>query len=254
VQGAWPPSPGPCPPPAPSLRTPGSKLFVLQQRAPAIPGRQRALAEEVAAWLAAAGAAQALVLSGLDAQYRRESQLEGSQARYLPAAAFAAAAAAPAPPHISSPRGGGGSGGGGGNADVAVAAAAAEVSARLAGLALSGAEASGAAAAEALGVARLEADALARELELHSLLPPWLVLAAAAAAGLPATALGRFAAEGDNVADGLALAKLALNLLARLGVLPAGGGGGGAGAPEAAALKTPGSWVGLYGRPYEEVA
>lgn len=57
-------------------------MFLLQQRAPAIPGRQQAFAGEVAAWLGAVGVGQVLLLCGLDAQYRREQQLEGSQLRY----------------------------------------------------------------------------------------------------------------------------------------------------------------------------
>lgn len=58
-------------------------MFLLQQRTPAIPGRQKAFAAELAAWAEAAGFGQLLLLCGLDAQYRREQQLEGSQLRYL---------------------------------------------------------------------------------------------------------------------------------------------------------------------------
>jgi hypothetical protein len=36
----------------------GSKLFLLQQRAPAIPGRQAAFCSDLARWLAASGAGQ----------------------------------------------------------------------------------------------------------------------------------------------------------------------------------------------------
>lgn len=61
----------------------GSKAFLLQQRAPVIPGRQQAFAAELAAWAKAAGFAQVLLLAGLDAQYRREQQIEGSQLRFL---------------------------------------------------------------------------------------------------------------------------------------------------------------------------
>jgi hypothetical protein len=60
----------------------GSKAFLLQQRAPVIPGRQQAFAAELAAWAKAAGFAQVLLLAGLDAQYRREQQIEGSQLRF----------------------------------------------------------------------------------------------------------------------------------------------------------------------------
>jgi proteasome assembly chaperone 2 len=58
-------------------------VFLLQQRAPAIPGRQQAFAAELASWAKEAGVGQVLLLAGLDAQYRREQQLEGSQLRYL---------------------------------------------------------------------------------------------------------------------------------------------------------------------------
>lgn len=58
-------------------------MYLLQQRAPAIPGRQQDFAAELAAWVKAAGVSQILLLCGLDAQYRREQQLEGSQLRYL---------------------------------------------------------------------------------------------------------------------------------------------------------------------------
>ncbi|KAI8470845.1 MAG: PAC2 family-domain-containing protein [Monoraphidium minutum] len=216
----------------------GSKLFVLQQRAPAIPGRQKAFSAGLAAWLVAAGVAEVVVLAGLDAQYRRESQLEGPQARFLTASQLAAAAAAPPPPP-------------GGAAAGGAAPGAEEAAARLAGLALSGREAAAAEAAGALGVAALEPDALARELELHSLLPPWPLLSALAAAPLPALLLGAFASEGDNTADGLGLAAGALRLLAARGAAPAAAGGdAAAGGPQ---MRTPASWAGLYGRPLEEV-
>ena len=217
------------------------------------------------------------MLSGLDAQYRRESQLEGTQLRFLAASEFAAAAEAAA-------AGGGGGAGAGGEqhlgADAAAAAAAEGVRARLAALALAGDEAAAAGAARAAGAPRLEADAVAREIELHSLLPPWPLLsalapgaaAASAAAGPkpPAAALlGRFAAEGDNVADALSLAGAALRVLGDLGALPAAAAAaaaaGGADKQQQQGqqqqqpggqwqLRTPASWAGLYGRPYEEVA
>ncbi|GBF93879.1 proteasome assembly chaperone [Raphidocelis subcapitata] len=238
----------------------GSKVFLIQQRAPAIPGRQRAFAESLAAWLASSGVAHVVVLSGLDAQYRRESQLEGSQARALSASELAAAAAAAEPeaePPLApgSPRAAPRPGG---SSDDAAAAAAAAVAARLGGLSLGGPEAAASEAARALGAPRLEPDAIARELELHPLLPPWPLLRALSGARVPATLLGRFAAEGDNVADGLALGALLLQLLAAPGLLPGGDaagaaarGGGGGGAQQ---LRTPASWAGLYGRPYAEVA
>ena len=229
----------------------GPRLFIIQQRAPAIAGRQRALAADAAEWLAAAGAGSVLVLSGLDAGHRREAQLEGPQERSLAAAQLAAAAAAARGGGGGNSEGGGGGEGGGGEGGGAAALAAA-----LAGLALGGFEAAASAAAAAAGAPRLEADALSRELELHSLLPPWPLLAALAGRGAPALLLGRFAAEGDNVGDGLALAGAALELLAAVGALPAGaaGAGGGGGAGGRPRLETPPSWAGLYGRPAAEVA
>ena len=56
-----------------------------------------------------------------------------------------------------------------------------------------------ASAAEAAGVEPLELDYLKDEREAHPLLPPWPLLDAAAAAGLPHALLGCFACEGDNV-------------------------------------------------------
>jgi proteasome assembly chaperone 2 len=232
--------------PTTQTTAPGPKLFLLQQRAPVIPGRQRAFAANLAAWLAAAGVAQVVVLSGLDAQFRREAQLEGSQVRFLAATEFLAAATAAAP---------GGSGGGDAATTTAAAAAAAAAAAdtaaadaearRLAGLKLSAPESAAAQSLASLGVTRLEPDAVGRELELHSKLPPWPLLAALAEAKVPATLLGRFASEGDNVPDALALAGVALQLLAAQKLAEAAGG---------AKLKTPTSWAGLYGRPREEVA
>ncbi|KXZ42832.1 hypothetical protein GPECTOR_115g326 [Gonium pectorale] len=54
------------------------RVVFLQQRAPAALGRQAAFAAELVGWLAAAGAAGVLVLSGLDAQLRRDRQLDSS--------------------------------------------------------------------------------------------------------------------------------------------------------------------------------
>ena len=66
-----------CPPHAAA----GTQLYFLQQRAPAARGRQQAFADQLAAWAAAAGAAQVVVLAGLDAQLRRDRQIEGSPVR-----------------------------------------------------------------------------------------------------------------------------------------------------------------------------
>jgi hypothetical protein len=182
---------------------------------------------------------QVLILAGLDAQFRRESQLEGPQARFLPASDYAAAAAAASAPRPAD------------GADRPQDGEAEAARRRLEGLALSEAEAAAAAAAADLGVPKLEADALSRELELHSLLPPWPLLGALAAARVPALLLGTFASEGDNVADALALASAALRLLVARGAVAQEAAGAAAGAVP---LRTPASWAGLYGRPYNEVA
>jgi proteasome assembly chaperone 2 len=59
----------------------GTNTYILQQRAPAMTGRQRSFAENVATWLHAQGVAQLLLISGLDAQSRRDSQILGPQIR-----------------------------------------------------------------------------------------------------------------------------------------------------------------------------
>ncbi|WIA41862.1 hypothetical protein OEZ86_009187 [Tetradesmus obliquus] len=74
-------------------QVPGSRVFLLQQRAPTIPGRQQAFAASIMAWAKQAGFAQLLLLCGLDAQYRREQQLEGTQLRFLDSSRSGAAAA-----------------------------------------------------------------------------------------------------------------------------------------------------------------
>lgn len=56
-------------------------LVFLQQRAPAALGRQAAFAAELVTWLHAAGAAGVVVLTGLDAQLRRDRQLDSSPFR-----------------------------------------------------------------------------------------------------------------------------------------------------------------------------
>ena len=70
-----PPPPAPPPPPWP-CRPPGTKLFILQQRAPAATGRQRAYAVALASWLARCGVSSLLLLCGLDSQLRRDAQLD----------------------------------------------------------------------------------------------------------------------------------------------------------------------------------
>lgn len=108
---------------------------------------------------------------------------------------------------------------------------------------------------------QLEAESVSEERALHGLLPPWPLLDAAAAGGLRSTLLGCFASEGDNAADGMALARHAGRLLLHKLVSPGGhglGAGEGQGAGAAAlagalaarALRAPASWVGLYGRSF----
>ncbi|PNH04000.1 Proteasome assembly chaperone 2 [Tetrabaena socialis] len=61
----------------------GRPLIFLQQRAPAMAGRQAAYAAELVGWLREAGVATLVVLTGLDAQLRRDQQLDSSPFRYL---------------------------------------------------------------------------------------------------------------------------------------------------------------------------
>lgn len=149
-------------------------MYLLQQRAPAIPGRQEAFAAEVAGWAQAAGVSQVLLLCGLDAQYRKEQQLEGSQLRY----------------HCTS--------------SSADPAAAQQQQKQEAGLA---------SGCKAAGVQQLEADVLENEQELHGLLPPWPVLQELQRVGVSSTLLSAFAAEGDNAADAMGLAGAAVSVV-----------------------------------------
>eukprot|EP00198_Chlamydomonas_reinhardtii_P005486 XP_001694822.1 predicted protein [Chlamydomonas reinhardtii] len=198
---------------------PGSQppLVFLQQRAPAALGRQAAFAAELVTWLHAAGAAGVVVLTGLDAQLRRDRQLDSSPLRFLASteqlrAACAAATAlhaatAPPPPDPYTYAAGDLGGGLGGPA----AAAAALASAPL---------------------AELEQELRDEELQLHHSLPPWPMVSEATRQRLPYAVLGCFAAEGDNAAEGLALAGHAVRLLAAL----TAGGAEGEGKEEAAAV------------------
>lgn len=184
------------------FRAPGTKLYFMQQRAPAARGRQQAFADDLATWAAAAGVAQVVVLAGLDAQLRKDQQIEGSPIRYL----------------------------------------------------AGGADASDEAACSNSGLQRLEADVLAEEREVHSLLPPWPFLESCSRANLRYTVLGCFAAEGDNAGEGMLLARAAAELLHRMLLGPADANGAGnlklAAALEAQQLRAPASWVGLYGRTF----
>jgi proteasome assembly chaperone 2 len=165
-----------------------SNAFVLQQRAPAVAGRQEAFAAGLAAWAASAGFARVLLLCGLDAQFRRDAQLADRQGRYLAEG-----------------------------------------------------EAEGEACSSA-GLKQLEGEALEGEQEMHPLLPPWTSLRALQAKGLAHALLMRFAAEGDNVPDGVELARDAHAVLQRL----AGAQGG-----EGLQVRTPCSWAALYGRAFQ---
>lgn len=211
-------------------------MVLLQQRAPAIPGRQKAFAAELASWAKASGFAHLLLLCGLDAQYRREQQLEGPQLRFLcvsgssaagsTATAAAAAGSSPAPPTGQLQQ-------------------------------LSVQEGAFDSSCSKADVMRLEVDVVANERELHGLLPPWPLLDACADAGVQSTLVATFAAEGDNAQDGMQLAAKVLDVLSLHGLLPmqqqqavpagsCGSSAGGVASPWT--LKVPCSWVGLFGR------
>jgi hypothetical protein len=158
----------------------GSKAFLLQQRAPVIPGRQQAFAAELAAWAKAAGFAQVLLLCGLDAQYRREQQIEGSQLRFLSSSSAQEGAEQQQQQQQGQAWG---------------------------------------QSCEAAGVQQLEPDVVQNEKELHGLLPPWPVLQELQSSGVPSTLLSTFAAEGDNAADAMQLAGTVLTLLDKRGLV-----------------------------------
>uniref|UniRef100_A0A383VH44 Proteasome assembly chaperone 2 n=1 Tax=Tetradesmus obliquus TaxID=3088 RepID=A0A383VH44_TETOB len=212
-------------------QVPGSRVFLLQQRAPTIPGRQQAFAASIMAWAKQAGFAQLLLLCGLDAQYRREQQLEGTQLRFLDSSRSGAAAA------------------GSDGVQPAAAAAAAGDSGSFAG------------SCSAVGLRQLESDIIQTEREVHGLLPPWPLLDAAQQQALPVTLLATFAAEGDNVEDALALAGRLLRVLQLQGLVAEDGGGAAAAGSSGdeqgqgevqIKLQVPCSWVGLYGRSFDK--
>ncbi|KAJ1909141.1 hypothetical protein IWQ60_011338 [Tieghemiomyces parasiticus] len=60
------------------------RLTVVQQRAPALPHRQRALVDNLARFIADGGFQQVVLLSTVDARLRDDKQLVGSPFRYLP--------------------------------------------------------------------------------------------------------------------------------------------------------------------------
>jgi proteasome assembly chaperone 2 len=198
-------------------------IFLLQQRAPAIQGRQAEWAEDLTEWAQSRGFAQMVVLCGLDPTLRKDKQILGSSARWgsvltprkqRPLPTPSSALPLPLPylnPPPDPPR------------------------------YLAGQSTELAAAAEALGVQQLEEEFLAVEREAHGLLPPWPVLAASSRRGLPHLMLGCFAAEGDNVPHSMEVASLMLGLLGKLTGQPAG-------PKDGAPLRMPCSFAALYGR------
>ncbi|KAG1661015.1 hypothetical protein FOA52_005330 [Chlamydomonas sp. UWO 241] len=83
-------------PASPSRRAVGNvdgPVFLLQQRAPVVLGRQAEFAENVVEWAQSQGIVQLLVLSGLDSTLRRDRQIMGDPMRYLAADAPGLAAA-----------------------------------------------------------------------------------------------------------------------------------------------------------------
>lgn len=172
-----------------------SVAFILQQRAPAIIGRQQDYANSLAIWLQQQQVGRVLLLCGLDSQYRRDRQIEGPQTRYLAT------------------------------------------------------DAAGGQHCESLGIHKLEDDVIANERELHGLLPPWPLIDALAERGIAYTMLTVFAAEGDNVPDGILLARVALQLLQQQQQE-----GATASDAQLSDIRTPCSWVALYGRPLNAVA
>ena len=99
------------------------------------------------------------------------------------------------------------------------------------------------ASAAALGLEPLESEYLVDERGAHPLLPPWPLLGAAMARGLPHLLLGCFAAEGDNVPHAMEVAGCAVGLLGLTAA--AGPSGSGEASP---ALRVPCSFAALYGR------
>ncbi|GAX72713.1 hypothetical protein CEUSTIGMA_g169.t1 [Chlamydomonas eustigma] len=164
------------------------KVYLLQQRAPAMQGRQAAYAQSIVAWAQSHRVGRLVVLSGLDASLCKDKQLLGPTARYY---------------SISDTK--------------------------------------EAAAAQSLGIEALEAEYLQEERELHGLLPPWPLLAAAASHTLPALMLACFASEGDNIPQAMQLATYTRDLMPTLV-------GTALTASAAAVLRIPCSFASLFGR------
>ncbi|EFJ50012.1 hypothetical protein VOLCADRAFT_120700 [Volvox carteri f. nagariensis] len=228
----------------------GRPLVFLQQRAPAMVGRQSAFAAELVSWLVEVGASALVVLTGLDAQLRRDRQLDSSQLRNCPFLLY----------HIRYLAS---------NEELRTACTASAQSPKLQ---TSGpqqqqypdeqessqwqAAAGSAAAAAAAGPLELESEIREEELQLHHSLPPWPLVRQCEDQGLPYVLLGCFSAEGDNAGEGMSLAAAALRVLAALRVPAATETAVATTGPEelieddAVPLRAPSSWVGLYGRPF----
>eukprot|EP00878_Enallax_costatus_P010526 GHUV01010991.1.p1 GENE.GHUV01010991.1~~GHUV01010991.1.p1 ORF type:complete len:296 (+),score=104.94 GHUV01010991.1:234-1121(+) len=209
-------------------QVPGTRLCLLQQRAPAIPGRQQAFANSIAEWAKQQGISQTILLCGLDAQYRRDRQLEGTQLRYWNSSSSGAAPA-----------------------DQQATLAAVGASSTSTAQQDACQRDATAAACQAVGFMQLEQEVTDTEREVHSLLPPWPLLDALQQQTLQHTLLAIFAAEGDNVQDSMMLASKVLAVLKQLEMLPAADVAGDTSSSSAQAglqLQTPCSWVGLYGR------
>lgn len=165
---------------------PDSSIYLLQQRAPAIPGRQQAHAAELVEWINSTGVGRVLLLCGLDAQYRREQQLEGCQLRFLSSgnssSSSSAAPGSTSPPQTTS--------------DQSLFRSCA-----------------------AAGVRELEADVIANEKELHGLLPPWPLLQQLQGATAQHALVCTFASEGDNTADAEQLASVVQHVLCHSGLV-----------------------------------
>jgi hypothetical protein len=113
----------------------------------------------------------------------------------------------------------------------------------------------GSTACAAGGLKQLEEDVMQTEQELHPLLPPWTTLRAFEAADVQQhVLLMRYAAEGDNVPDAVALAQDTHVVLRQL--RGAGAEGSGADADgEQLAVRMPCSWAAaLYGRSFQRAA
>jgi proteasome assembly chaperone 2 len=212
----------------------GSKVYLLQQRAPAICGRQQAFAENLASWTKQQHVSHVLFLCGLDSQYRKEKQLEGSQLRFW-SATF--------------------SSNGNSHSDAASPDSRATQAAANSSQTVSSCgchhtphhqeqkHVEWYSSYQLAGCLHLEQDVVVVEREVHALLPPWPLLDAAAEIGLPQSLLTIFASEGDNQQDALTLAEKVLAVLQGQTLLPTATQE----QHNRLILQLPCSWRGLYG-------